>query len=95
MRVQVREEVLINLLPKCPSTSTKDKESKPSLKQRRSEANLEELPVDPGLRASIFGSNTISAHKKERIRRAYLQEGPCQSRMKKEAYPQTLFTDKY
>ena len=70
MRVQVRKKVLINF---CLSvTSTKDKESELSLKQRRIEANLEELLTETGFRASIFDSNTISVHEKERILRAYL-----------------------
>jgi len=74
-------------LSKCPNTSTNDKESEPLLKQRHIEVNLEDLPVDPGLRASIFDSNTISSYERERIQRAYLQKGPCQPRMKKEDYP--------
>ena len=81
-------------LPKCLSTSANVKESEPSLKQRRIEVNLEELPADPGLRSSIFDNSTISSNEKDRIRRAYLQKGPCQPRMKKEEYSQILFTDK-
>ena len=71
-------------MPKCPSTSTNDKEYEPSLKQKHIEINLKELPADPGLQTLIFDRSTISAHKKECIRRAYLQKGPCQPRMKKE-----------
>jgi len=83
------------LLPKCPITFTNNKESEPSSKQRKIEVNMEGLPADPELRASIFNSSTISSHEKERIRRAYLQKGPCQPHMGKEYYPQTLVTSKY
>ena len=88
-------ESIKQLLLKCPSTSTNNKEFKPSLKQRGIEVNLEEHPVNPGLQTSIFDRSTISSHEKERIRRAYLQKGLCQPRMKKEDYHQTLFGDKY
>ena len=41
-------------LLKCLSTSISDKESKPLLKKRRIEVNLEDLPADPELHALIL-----------------------------------------
>ena len=87
-------ESLNQLAPKCPNTSTIDKESEPSLKQRRIETNLEELSADPGLRKVIYDKG-ISPKEQDRKRRAYLQKGPCQPCMGKDDYPQTLFNNKY
>ena len=41
----------------------------------REEVNLYDLPADPGLRKNIYEYDT---NDRERIRRAYLQKGPCQ-----------------
>lgn len=42
------------------------------------EINLNTLPMDPGKRDSIY---TFDANSREKVRRFYLQKGPCQPKM--------------
>lgn len=44
-------------------------------KRKHVEINLEDLPSDPGLRKNIF---RYHPNDRDRIRRHYLQQGPCQ-----------------
>ncbi|XP_057471076.1 uncharacterized protein LOC130759880 [Actinidia eriantha] len=50
------------------------------------EINVDDLQADPGLRKSIY---TYDANDRERVRRSYLQKGPCQPR--DHSFPWTNF----
>ena len=53
------------------------------------EINVDDLQADPGLRKSIYA---YDANDRERVRRSYLQKGPCQPR--DHSFPWTNFGTK-
>ncbi|KAH7688620.1 Ribonuclease H-like protein [Dioscorea alata] len=71
------------------SSSTLEKSDEPQItqqcsKQAHVEVDLKNLPADPGLRPLI---STYHPNDQDKVRRAYLQKGPCQPR--NHNFPQT------
>ncbi|KAG4387320.1 hypothetical protein GLYMA_11G176303v4 [Glycine max] len=62
---------------KLPSNEqqSSSKSCESSLQQQQIEINLEDLPLDPGKRIKI---SAYHPNDRDKIRRAYLQRGPCQ-----------------
>ncbi|XP_057455557.1 uncharacterized protein LOC130746832 [Lotus japonicus] len=67
-----------------------DKTLGPSMKKRFLEFDLEKLPSDPGLRPSI---SHYHPNDRDKIRRYYLQKGPCQP--KEISFPQSQFGNSF
>ncbi|KAK1352734.1 hypothetical protein POM88_053165 [Heracleum sosnowskyi] len=56
--------------------------------QIREEVDVDKLPIDPAKRKSIYDSHV---NDREKIRRFYLQKGPCQPKIE---FPRRIFGEK-